>query len=217
VWACAFYVLVTNTGPGVYSGNIVLNDTLTVPNAVLAGPGWTCTNPGPAHMCTLVGANLNSGDSTFMWVGVVAGKAALDEARQCSITNTVTITQAAPGSALNNLVGDDMASAVALTPGPNCLPAGRHSDLQMLKEAAEGCRPTEDGNWACSFALAIHNLGPDDYVGPITVKDTFIGFTPVPPSPIFVPPVCVSDGMEPTTAVPPLPPSRTTPQPRHCS
>ena len=48
--------------------------------------------------------------------------------------------------------------------------------------------------WACDFVITVHNNGPDDFTGALTVKDTFLGFTPLSPSPIFVPPVCASDG-----------------------
>ena len=216
-WFCAYRVTVTNTGPGVYTGNIVVSDVLSVAMPIVsAPPPWICTNPGPVHDCTFPSASLpdgpgggflNPGNSVVLLIGVNVPKGLLVQDGKCSVTNQARITFAPGGSPMNVNPGDDVSALVeSATPGRNCEPLGRPSDLTIIKEGVD-CRPYEQpsraltavipnqgGGWACFFTIRLHNNGPDDFVGPVTVKDTFVGFTPLPPSPVFGPPVCAPDG-----------------------
>ena len=66
-WKCSFLVTVTNTGPGAYSGDIEVTDTLSIPNPpTVSPPPWTCVPAGPSYTCTYPGAALNPGDSIDM-------------------------------------------------------------------------------------------------------------------------------------------------------
>ena len=113
---------------------------------------------------------------------------------------------------MNTNPADDLSALViSATPGPNCPPDDTRSDLTISKRGV-GCYPYNPppttipganvapapAAWACVFAIQVHNVGPDDYTGPLTVKDTFIGFTPLAPTPLFAWPgtgaVCAPDG-----------------------
>ncbi len=233
-WVCEYSILITNTGPGVYKGDIVIDDTLSVPDPIGAPspPDWTCTNPGPVHTCTFPEASLPDGvgggqldptNSIILQFSVVVPKVNQEQADACEVTNQAMITQAPGGSPMNINPADDTSALIhSATPGPNCPPVDRHSDLSILKRGL-GCFPYHrtlaegpagegpvqlapsgqsqaqqlviqggaDGGavantqWACIFGIEVHNNGPDDFPGPLTVNDTFIGFTPVPPSPLF--------------------------------
>ena len=120
------------------------------------------------------------------------------------MSNQADITEAPGGSPMNVDPSDDTSAVVeSKTPGPNCEPVGKRSDLSIEKrglfcQSYGGQLSTTPGaaggKWACYFAITVHNNGPDDFTGALTVKDTFLGFTPLPPSPVFIPPVCASDG-----------------------
>ena len=211
-WACLYAITVTNTGPGDYTGDIVVHDKLSVADPITwLPPQWTCTNPGPDHTCTFPGASLPDGGgghlaathSVGLLIGVLVPKAAQEQAQACTVSNQAEITKAPGGSPTNINPADDTSAVVeSATPGPNCEPVGKRSDLSIEKRGLTclvylghlSTTPGTAGTWACTFAITVHNNGPDDFTGALTVKDTFLGFTPLSPSPIFVPPVCASDG-----------------------
>jgi hypothetical protein len=148
-WICAWLVTVTNAGLGVYSGSIVVTDTLSVSNNVVwePDPPWTCTNPGPSHTCTLPagslpdggGTQLNPGNSVAFAIGVFIPKAQLVEAGQCWVYNQAKITDAPGGSPLNTDPNDDESVQVELkVRGENCEPSEvPETDLSILKEPHE--------------------------------------------------------------------------------
>jgi hypothetical protein len=193
VWHCQYQVTVTNAaGLGTYDGNIVVSDTLPTADNIFVNAPWMCTNGSPTHTCTYPAAHLLPGQSVFLFIDVYPTKAAQVAAGRCDFRNTVGITFAPRGSPMNLFTTHDDAAATAQTPGPNCVPPGRRSDLIPVK-LGFGCRLGEQG-FVCLFAIGIRNDGPDAYDGPLTIKDTFVGFTPLPPSPVFFPPICTPDG-----------------------
>lgn len=195
-WICSFLVTVTNTGPGVYNGPIQVTDTLSSGTPLIWSLPWACAPSGPNWVCDHPAVVLNPGSSVFLWVTTSISKAAQYEAGQCSITNRVKITLAPGGSVQNSNPGDDDASAEALTPGRNCEPLGKQSNLSIKKEA-KGCVPytsNDRKSWLCGFTITVRNEGPDAFFAPISVKDTMTP-APLPPTPVFLPGgICSPDG-----------------------
>ena len=195
-WKCSFLVTVTNTGPGAYSGDIEVTDSLSVPNPpTVSPPPWACVPAGPGYMCTYPGAALNPGDSIDMLLTTTAPKADLKAAGKCSVMNDVAISKAPGGSALNSDADDDTASAEALAPGDNCEPLGggeeKKSDLSIKKEA-KGC-VLIPGGWFCAFTVTLTNEGPDDFYAPLKLHES-MSVAPIG-APVFSPPwICAAGG-----------------------
>jgi hypothetical protein len=177
-WTCGFLITITNTGPGVYSGPIELNETLSVPGAIAYGPqpnppAWSCVPAGgTSYTCSHAPVTLNPGQGVDLWFTVRVPVAQQVADGKCSVENRVRITRAPGGSASNFDPADDSAQAEALTLGPNCEPSmGKKSDLSLTKKAI-GCayRPDLDGV-ACGFVVAVKNEGPDPFSGVLTVKE----------------------------------------------
>ena len=220
-WICAYLITVTNSGTAAYTGNIVVDDTMSVNGDVVwLPPQWACTNPGPVHTCTFPsaslpdGGQLNTGNSVPLLIGVKVPKAEQEQDDVCTVSNQAEITFAPGGSPMNTNAGDDTSVSVDLSiPAENCPPAGEHSDL-TIKKTGVYCVPAlvpvgNGGNgpqftiigyvpYACTFSIQVHNNGPDDFSGPVTVNDTFAGFAPLSP-PVFSPMwACAPTAGEPT-------------------
>ena len=121
-YVCVFGVRVTNTGPGAYNGNIVVDDTFgSAPfaTAFAPTPPWGCVGGGANWQCTYPGASLAPlGHVDFaVYAAVLDGAVAQG---QCSLKNTAKISSAVPGSPQNNILGDDEASATATIKDPRC-------------------------------------------------------------------------------------------------
>ena len=192
-WKCSFLVTVTNTGPGAYSGDIEVTDTLSAPNPpTVSPPPWACVPAGPGYTCTYPGAALNPGDSIDMLLTTTVPKADLKTAGKCTVMNDVAISKAPGGSALNLDPADDTASAEALAPGENCEPLGGEKTDLSLKKEAKGC-VLLPGGWLCAFTVTVTNEGPDNFDAPLKLHDTF-SFVP-PLAPVFSPPwICDPEG-----------------------
>ena len=194
-WLCSYLVTVTNTGLGVYSGPIQVSDTLSSGTPLTWSFPWSCVPSGPSWVCDHPPVVLNVGSSVFLWVTTSISMAAQVDAEQCSISNKVHITQAPGGSPQNTDPGDDDASDEALTPGKNCEPIGKQSDLSLKKESL-GCTPFESegiNGWLCGFSIMVTNEGPDDFFAPLTIHDTMSPF-PAAPWPWFSWAACTPDG-----------------------
>jgi hypothetical protein len=199
-WHCQFDVWVTNEpGGGVYVDDIVITDTLSVPNDMEVGGiwPWNCTNPGPVHTCTypaaeLPGGQLNPGEGIPLWVDVTIPKAQMARADECAVINHARITHAPGGSPLNTNPADDVSAAVpAETPGEHCPPLRGRTDLEIVKEGIY-CSTDPRQNWLCWFRVMVTNNSAEDFAGPVTVKDNFFPF--IPPSVTYNPDICVDDG-----------------------
>ena len=121
-YVCVFGVRVTNTGPGAYNGNIVVDDVFAsapFATAFAPSPPWNCVGAGANWQCTYPGAALAPGGqvSFAVYAAVLDGAVAQG---QCSLKNTAKISSAVPGSAQNTLLGDDEASATAIINDPRC-------------------------------------------------------------------------------------------------
>jgi len=176
-WTCQFLITVTNTGPGQYNGPITVVDELSVDGVVNYGPqpnppAWNCiAGGGGSYACNHAPVSLNPGQSVELWFSVKVPVREQQAANRCSIANRVRITDAPGGSPGNLNAGDDEAKAEAQTPGPNCVPETRKSDLSITKEAM-GCEYAAGAaGFACGYQVIVKNEGPDAFAGVLTVHD----------------------------------------------
>lgn len=184
-WNCLYLVVVTNTGPGVYSGKIVVDEVLPAGTTGLFSAPWVCVG-GPAYSCTHPPVNLNPAQSIGLWVLVhVPGGYA--QPGHCDVPNKAHISFAPGGSLQNTNAGDDDASASATIPSTRCL--SERTNLKIEK-TGRPCVPVPFGQfsgWNCPYVVTVTNTGPGLYSGNIAVGDTFslvpgaAAFAPQPP------------------------------------
>jgi hypothetical protein len=180
--ACPFFVLVTNTGPGNYSGPIQVDDvfgpsvTFSVGGSAVSGtPPWTCTNSTVIGSCQDPSAVLTPGDSSgFLAIGFTPDSVIANG--QCTMTNTATIVTATPGTLHNSTIGDDTATATQTFTDPRCsktpiqpvvqpqiLP-GKPSHVMIEKT----CKP---GSAGLACRITITNDGGAPLQDPISFAD----------------------------------------------
>jgi hypothetical protein len=170
-WWCTFTIRVENTGDEPYWGPVVVDDYLPAgnPGASLdfwPEPPWSCGPTGPTSaQCVRGPVLLFPGDGVVLHEVVKLPKALVD---YCHLVNVAE---------LNWFWGDDddpsddFDGGVAGIPGPGCgLPAGT-TDLLLDKVEQPIC---VDGgvDWKCSYLVSVHNVGPGNFSGPITITDT---------------------------------------------
>lgn len=110
-WRCPYVVIVKNTGPGVYKGEITVKDWLPA-NAAGATMSvqapWVCAGAGLSTTCTHPYVELNPAQQVLMQVMVWVPPSSN---AGCSLLNTARILEAPGGSVQNQNAGDDQASA----------------------------------------------------------------------------------------------------------
>ncbi|MDZ4841031.1 MAG: hypothetical protein SH859_02645 [Hyphomicrobium aestuarii] len=117
---CRYRLTVTNTGPGVYNGDIVVRDKPPVGTAALFGAGWDCV-PADGYNCSKPAAVLNPGQDANMWMLVIV-PAAQAQSNACQIENKARILAAAGGTPKNTNPLDDADAATATIPAEFCQP-----------------------------------------------------------------------------------------------
>ena len=169
-WACAYNVTVTNVGPGAYSGNIVVNDTLSAaPSAMVTSPAGLCTGAGPGYTCTIPGAALSPGQSTGFQIGVLIPQNTVIGAK-CQLRNDVKITSAPGGSPMNFDPSNDTASATAAIPDPQCNsvpPPPTHDGHVKIEKT---CKPSAAGG-GIHCRITVTNDGGQPISTPVTFGD----------------------------------------------
>jgi len=150
-----YTVTVTNAGPSV-ARSVSAVDAAPAGTTVTAmsGTGWTCTVT--TATCTL--PLLAVGSSSFTVTTTVAANVA----DGTDLTNTATITSSTPDP--STPVTDDETITVDAV-----------ADLSLVKTAvdADGDEiTTADAGTQVRYLLQVHNAGPSDAVGPLTVVDT---------------------------------------------
>ena len=119
---CRFAVIVHNTGPGAYSGNVTLTDT--VPTGTFAyfedTPPWICGGGPPTYTCTLPGVNIPPGGVVHLIMHVRMPLAAAANVQGCHVPNEARITFPAGGSAQNSNAADDVGLATLTLPSSIC-------------------------------------------------------------------------------------------------
>lgn len=167
-YLCNYGVVVTNVGPGNYSGPIQVKDTLGVnAPATIFGP-WTCGQVGPVLTCNInaVPVNKPPGWSSGFVVQAHMKKPVAPPA--CNLNNKANITVPLGGSPNNILPGNDFDTAVTHILSPACLLPAQHTDIEV-KKTADACGWFI--SWYCKWTLTITNVGPNNYAGPLKFTD----------------------------------------------
>ena len=171
-YLCTYGVLVTNAGPGNYTGPIQVKDTLGVNvTANVFGP-WTCGQVGPVLTCNInvPPVNVPPGWSSVFFVQAPMPKPVAPPA--CDLDNKAQISFPLGGAPNNILPGNDFDTATTHILSPACLAPAVHTDIE-IKKTADTC------GWFfvyyCKWTMTITNLGPDPYAGPLKFTDQAIG------------------------------------------
>lgn len=184
-WLCRYQIRVRNTGPDNYFGPILVRDWFPANPAGLATafqpqPPWACWHVGgnPANTrCWRPNVFLAPGNSVFLEVWAKVPKNPL----RCRLTNFAEIEWAPGGSQWNSDPTDDVDGATAIIPDPKCKQEPKRSNLKLEKKA-ESCKLFGNGAF-CRYHVTVENTGPDNFSGPITVRDQLpagVGFSGVP-------------------------------------
>ncbi len=112
---CDYTVTVFNMGPDPYHGPMKLDEQLGfAPTSVSFSAPWGCPGGGSSYQCTHPHVDLEKGQSVELHVSAqVPG-------RQCQLINRAATVFPVPGTRYNNVLGDDLASATAKIPAPDC-------------------------------------------------------------------------------------------------
>ncbi len=117
---CRYHVTVTNTGPGVYNGPVVVREEpLPGATAFFSFP-WACVPAGGGFNCTHPAVVLNPAQQLNLWVVAQVTKPQA-AATGCSIENKARILAAPGGSPANTNPADDADDATAFAPAEICL------------------------------------------------------------------------------------------------
>ena len=184
-WLCRYQIRVRNTGPDNYFGHILVRDFFPANPAGLdtafqPQPPWACWHVGgnPANTrCWRPNVFLMPGQSVFLDVWAKVPKNPL----RCHLTNVAEIEWAPGGTQWNSDPNDDLDGATAIIPDPRCKQEPKRSNLKLEKKA-ELCKLFGNGAF-CRYHITVENTGPDNYSGPITVRDqlpTGVGFSGLP-------------------------------------
>ena len=200
-WDCAFYIKVTNTGPGDYHAPIQVKDTLpfAMPTSYGPAPPWSCATAGPTLTCDYPSVLLHPGNSVLLKVTATVPYGVAKDKNICKLDNVAQITKALGGTDLNTNPADDKDGATAIIPSDDCNPTRERTDLSLTKTAI-GCRALPEtpaavvnGGIVCAFEIRVKNQGPANFNGPVVVHDVF---TPAiaPANFLSAPPICVPSG-----------------------
>ena len=174
---CYYSVKVTNTGPGLYNGPVVVSDVFSPAPVKTATfnptPPWSCSGSGANYQCTDPAVSLAPSQSVTLLVHGVLGYGDIRQG-QCTLTNTAHIQTPAGGSDQNTNPGDDTASASDTVKSELCNPqkplgaidnTGHVSILKTCKPSAAGSnvicqiKLTNDGGEPISSAINFNDRG----------------------------------------------------------
>ena len=170
-YVCLYGIAVTNTGPGVYNGNIVIGDAFGWPPAAVGFqpvPPWNCVGGGANWQCTYANANLAPNAPVQLLVGALVSDGQVAQG-MCTLPNTATILTAPPGSPQNNILGDDQASATDTINDPHCNPVPVTNGAPKLS-IDKTCAPAAVGA-PITCTITVKNTGTAAPSGPITFGD----------------------------------------------
>jgi hypothetical protein len=173
---CTFTIRVENTGTTAYWGPVTVHDSLPANPAGASmsfWPGsWNCAPAGPtAYTCNTGPVLLFPGEAVTLHEVVKLPKPTA--AGFCNLFNVAGIQW--PFVFHDENPGDDFDGAVAKIPAPGCVPPGAGvTDLSINKFAAgPNCfDPGGGADYLCTYGIIVTNAGPNNYTGPIQVKDT---------------------------------------------
>ena len=179
---CDYEIGLTNDGPSPYHGMISVDETVPASTLTIADPAWVCAGGPPVYGCnTLAAADIAVGATLKLMLQVSIPLAPL-EASGCSLPNTAAIVAPAGGTDANFDAGDDADTAVAdaflsWVDGFGVLQVTCDpTNLKTTKVSNGDCVASGD-NFRCDYTVAVSNMGPDPYHGPLKLNEQ-LGFAP---------------------------------------
>jgi hypothetical protein len=172
---CGFTLSAVNVGEGFFVGNINVRDPDPVAGLGSNTSGWACEWGGGATHCQTAAALAPGERRSFDIVFDIP----IDFAEE-TLNNCASIFwDGRPGDA--NPGNDDACADVEIGE-PDGAPAADGPDLSVTKTASGKCTVGQECD---AFAVHVENPGAGDFMGPITVIDTFprlISFSGVAPN-----------------------------------
>ena len=157
---CGFTIVITNYGPGEFSGVLALRDTVPA-NATLVGAfgAWSCVQTDGEVQCLTDELTLPAGGSNGLWFTVKLP----DGIAGASVENCAAISWASMGAddgAADAHVDEDCHSV-------DVLDGAGFFNLTVEKKGPAHC----DAGGNCDYEITVTNKGPDDYTGEIILQD----------------------------------------------
>jgi uncharacterized repeat protein (TIGR01451 family)/fimbrial isopeptide formation D2 family protein/LPXTG-motif cell wall-anchored protein len=157
----SFDLVASNAGPS-DADSVTVTDTL--PNYLsldgYSGTGWTCSTAGQDVICSRAGIAAHTSAPTLTLTALVSASIPVSlPSGTTSVLNTAVIDAATPGGRSN--------------PAPVTVPVQARADLSLVKTPQSGTVPAGD---SYTWHLSVHNAGPSDAAGPITVTDPLPGY-----------------------------------------
>ncbi|MEO6703940.1 MAG: hypothetical protein ABI140_20570, partial [Jatrophihabitantaceae bacterium] len=156
-----FVLSAHNAGPS-DAVNVTVTDTLPANLSFdsYTGTGWNCVPSGQDVLCTRasIAAGATAPDITIQAL-VSASTPVTLPAGTATLVNNAAISSATPGTDTN--------------PPPVDVPVQAKADLSLVKTPKGG---TANAGSTFTWNLAVHNDGPSDAAGPITITDTLPGY-----------------------------------------
>ena len=156
----SFVLVASNAGPS-DAATVTVTDTLPANLSFdsFTGLGWSCLPSGQSVVCSRA--------------GIPAGTSAPAITLQALVSPATPVTLPAGSTVLvNNASIDSATPGTSTDPSPVDVPVQAEADLSLLKTPKGG---TVTAGATYSWDLAVHNDGPSDAAGPITVLDTLPG------------------------------------------
>lgn len=109
--SCRFEIVIANRGPGTYSGQILIRETIDPGATLQLGSSWSCVG-GPVYVCNTNGSRtLAPGDALRVYATVTG-----HSNTHCEVHNQAEITWPAPGTDQNTFPDDDAGGASGTIP-----------------------------------------------------------------------------------------------------
>ena len=188
-----FDLVASNAGPSDAS-SVTVTDTLPDHLSLddYSGTGWTCSTAGQDVICSRAGIAAHASAPVLTLHALVsAGIPVSLPTGSTTVSNAATIDSSTPGSNSN--------------PAPVSVPVQAHADLRLAKTPQSG---TAIAGSTYLWHLAVHNAGPSDAAGPITVTDPLPGYQTY---------LSAGAGWDCTASAAPTPPSPTSHQTVSCT
>jgi uncharacterized repeat protein (TIGR01451 family) len=155
---CGFALGIMNHGPGEFKGSLTVRDSMPAGSTLVIAPG--CSPSGDDLTCRIDDITLPPGDTAGFHILLKLP----DGSAGTTVENCVRIDWAA-------MTSDD--GPADIHPDQSCvsvnvLDGAGFFDLSVWKQGPAHC----DSGGNCTYAITITNNGPDDYTGPIVLRDT---------------------------------------------